>query len=452
MGAVDRASASDRAFLAMDRGPVPSHVAAVLLLEPGAGFDPAVVAAVVEQRIRAVPRLRQRLVRTPLGCGGPVWVDDETFDIRNHVRGSVCPPPGDERALLDAVAAVVTRPLPRSSPLWIIEVVSGLAGGRVAMVVVLHHVVADGVGGLAVLASLADVHPGNATRVFPRPPPPTGRLFHDALTRRLRSVRHAPDAGRALWSAMTAAGGLAPPPATACSLLRRTGPGRRIAVVHADRSAVRAAAHRAGGTVNDAVLVSIAGALRHVLDERGETVDAFTVAVPVAGRRTTDASALGNQTSPLLVTVPAVGDPEARIGLVAADVRARRPLATGPPPIALLGPVFRPMAALGGYRWYMNHQRRLHTLVSHVHGPDAAMTFAGARVTAVVPVAVAEAGNMAISFEALSYAGTLTVSAIADPDAFADLPALAEALADELAAFGPSQAGLHGASSHPGEY
>ena len=444
MGAVDRASASDRAFLAMDRGPVPSHVAAVLLLEPDAGFDPAVVAAVVEQRIRAVPRLRQRLVRTPLGCGGPVWVDDEAFDVRHHVRRSVCPPPGDVRALLDAVAAVVTRPLPRSSPLWMVEVVTGLAGDRVAMIVVLHHVVADGIGGLAVLASLADGHPDYATRAFPRPPPPTGRLFHDALTRRLHAVWHAPNAGRALWSAMTAAGGLAPPSATACSLLRRTGPGRRIAVVHADRSAVRAAAHRAGGTVNDAVLISIAGALRHVLLRRGETVDAFTVAVPVAGRRTTDASALGNQTSPLLVTVPAVGEPAARIALVAADVRARRPLATGPPPIALLGPAFRALAALGGYRWYMNHQRRLHTLFSHVRGPDRAMTFGGARVAAVVPVAVAEAGNVAISFEALSYAGTLTITAIADPDAFADLPALAEALAAELAAFGPSRVGLFG--------
>src|SRR4029450_1073403 len=123
--------------------------------------------------------------------------------------------------------------------------VTGLADGREAMIVVLHHVVADGIGGLAVLASLADGHPEYATRAFPRPPSPTGRLFHDALTRRLHAFRQAPNAGRALWSAMTAAGGLAPPSAIACSLLRRTGPGRRIVVVHADRAAVRAAAHRA---------------------------------------------------------------------------------------------------------------------------------------------------------------------------------------------------------------
>lgn len=110
--------------------------------------------------------------------------------------------------------------------------------------------------------------------------------------------------------------------------------------------------------------------------------------------------------------------------------RNRRPAR---PPSPCWDPCLRAAAALGGYHWYMNHQHRLHTLVSHVRGPEQPATFAGARVGQVIPVAVAEAGNLTVSFEALSYAGTLTITAVADPDHFPDLPALTDGLQAELA-------------------
>jgi hypothetical protein len=80
----------------------------------------------------------------------------------------------------------------------------------------------------------------------------------------------------------------------------------------------------------------------------------------------------------------------------------------------------------------MNHQHRLHTLVSHVRGPEQPVTFAGATVAQVIPVAVAEAGNLTVSFEVFSYAGTLTIAAVADPDHFPDLPVLTNGLQAEL--------------------
>ena len=72
---------------------------------------------------------------------------------------------------------------------------------------------------------------------------------------------------------MTAGGGRRPPRATPCSLVERTGPRRRIAVVHVDRTDLRAAAHRFGATTNDAILVAVAAALGEVLRARGEAVD-----------------------------------------------------------------------------------------------------------------------------------------------------------------------------------
>lgn len=429
----DRASATDLAFLAMDTGPVPGQLAAILVLNPDPAFDLAQAEQLIAERVPAIPRLRQRLIRVPAGCGRPIWVDDSDFDIDRHIRRVPCSYPGDEAALLDTAVSVIVEPLPRSRPLWSAVFITGVDGHPVALVVVLHHVLADGIGGLAVLAALLDHAPSPPAADFPRRRPTRSRLAADALLDRLRAVSRAPAAWRNLRTSMAAGGGLTPARATPCSLIQRTGPRRRLGVVRADLAGLRAAAHRHSCTVNDAVLTAVAGALHRVLASRGESVDAIAIAVPVAGRRSTTASHLGNQVAPLLVTAPTTGDLAQRLRQVAADVQARKASATGPPPIAVLGPMFRAAAALGAYRWYMNHQSRVHTLVSHVRGPDQPVTFAGAEVGQVIPVAVAEAGNLTISFEVLSYAGTLTITAVADPEHFPDLPVLTHGLQAELA-------------------
>jgi hypothetical protein len=117
---------------------------------------------------------------------------------------------------------------------------------------------------------------------------------------------------------------------------------------------------------------------------------------------------------------------------VAVQIRAGKGAATGPPPIAVLGWLFRPLAALGGYRWYMNHQHRFHTLVSHVRGPAELVTFGGSTVTSAIPAVVGYGGNIPVYFEALSYAGTLTITVVADPGHFPCPGALADGLRTEL--------------------
>jgi diacylglycerol O-acyltransferase / wax synthase len=92
----------------------------------------------------------------------------------------------------------------------------------------------------------------------------------------------------------------------------------------------------------------------------------------------------------------------------------------------------RPLAALGGYHWYMNHQHRFHTLVSHVRGPAEPVTLGGSAITSAIPVGVADGGNVTVYFDVLSYAGTLTLTVITDPARFPDLPTLTDALRAEL--------------------
>ena len=262
--------------------------------------------------------------------------------------------------------------------------------------------------------------------------PPARAHPREAFASSLRALRHTAQSWHLLGESMGAGGGLRPPRAARCSLNQPTGPRRQLAVVRADLAAVRTAVHRHGATTNDAVLVAVAGALHQVLRRRGESVGTLVVTVPVSGRRPDDGPPLGNMVSPMLVAVPATGRVPDRLRQVAAQVRAHKQAATGPPPIALLGWLFRPLAAAGGFRWYMNNQHRFHTLVPHVRGPAGPVTFGGCRIISAIPARVGPGGNIPVYFEVLSYAGTLTMTAVADPDHFLELGTLSDALRTEF--------------------
>ncbi|MEU7909230.1 wax ester/triacylglycerol synthase domain-containing protein [Actinoplanes sp. NPDC049118] len=425
---VDRVSDADLAFLAMDRGPVPEQIAVVLLLDRR--LRAAAFARLLRDRAAAVPRLRQRLVRTPPGCGAPIWVDDEAFDAGWHLVTAQCPGPGSERAMLEAVLPHVLRPLPRERPLWRAVLVDGLADGCTAVVFVVHHALSDGLGGLAALGRLLD---GDSPETLPPPSrrPTAWRLAADAWRSRAAALRAAPASLRRLRTAMAAGGGMAAVRAQPCSLLRVTGARRRVAVARVRLDALRTAAHRHHAGVHAALLAAVAEALHDTLARRGETVATVRVAVPVGTPRVGGATA-GNAVSPLVVAVPVTGPLGVRLSRVAADVRRGRAAAAGPAPITVLGGGFRLLAALGGYRWYMTHQRRLHTLVSYLRGPAGPVRLGGTLVREMIPIVVGGNANITVSFVALSYAGSLAVTAVADSDGCPDLEPLSRQLAAEL--------------------
>ncbi len=429
---MERVSAEDLTSLTTDTGPVPMQVGAILLLETAAGFDAARVVDAIGKRIRSVPRLRQRLVLTPIGCGRPVWVDDGDFEIARHVAVVACPSPADEAALLDLSAGLMTRRLPSERPLWSATFVTGVAGGRTALVVVFHHVLADGLGGLAVLAELVDGATGTDVVPFPRPAPSTAALAADAWRERSRAVTRLPDGlarVRVAMAELRASGSGRP---ARSSLNRPTGARRRFGVVRTELGPIVALAHARGGTVNDVVLTAVAGALHRLLAARGERAEHFVVSVPVAARRSASAGDLGNQVGVVPVEVPAVGRGSDRLAAVARATRAAKAMPRGAS-AALMGPVFRLLARLGIFHWFIDRQRLVNTFVTNLRGPEVRLTFLGAPIVDVLPVALVT-GNVTVSFAVLSYAGSLVVTIIADPDVCPDVVQLAELLTGELQA------------------
>jgi diacylglycerol O-acyltransferase / wax synthase len=433
---IDRLGTDDLVQLAADVGPVREQVGAVLLLDGPA--DAAALADLVANRLGSVPRLRQVVRRTPPGCGRPVWVDDPGFDASAHVRVLACRSPGDEHALLEAALGVLTAPLPPQRPPWRAAVLTGLAGGRVAVVVALHHVLTDGIGGLAVLARLADrgdgrPEPDPEDVPVPRPAPTAGELAREVWGRRWRAVRRLPSAARTLRTGLAEMRRLGRARASASSLNRRTGRRRSAVVARVPLDDVRATAHECGATVNDVVLAAVAGALRELVRRRGEPLPDMVASVPVARRAATSTDDLGNALGGMTVPLSVDVDRRRRLVRTAATTTERKD-ATGAAFGALVGPAFRLMGALHVVEPYIDRQRMVTAFVTGLAGPTRPLHIGGSPVGDIVPLSHLT-GNVTVTFAALSYAGTLVLSVTADPEACPDLDALKCLLQEELDAY-----------------
>ena len=178
---------------------------------PSGGIDIERVRAYVESRLHLIPRYRQHIARIPFE-GHPVWVDDDQFDIRYHVRHLSLPRPGCERELKRLAGWINSQQLDRGKPLWEMWVVEGLEDDRFALIAKTHHCMIDGLAGADLLAVLLrpsdDTDIDEAHRWRPRPAPTPGRLLRDAVLRRLTMPLRA---RRAHWPGSRPASGRAPP-------------------------------------------------------------------------------------------------------------------------------------------------------------------------------------------------------------------------------------------------
>ncbi|GAB2749441.1 wax ester/triacylglycerol synthase family O-acyltransferase [Terrabacter koreensis] len=428
-GAVRRLTPNDLTTLLSDRGPAPMNIAAVLVVDGGSRLDPSVVVSAVRDGAQQVPRLRQRLRAAPFGCGRPYWRDDDRFDVARHLTFEQVE---SDEALLDRAAELACHALPRDRPLWAAHWFSGLPGGEAALVFVTHHVLTDGIGGLAVLAALSDGTPAIPVAHVGASAPTRRALATEAWHDRLAGVRSVGPRLRLVRSGLHDLGARRERPRLCprTAFNRPTGPRRRVAVLEAPLGEAIAAAHRHGATLNDLLLSAVAGAMRRALADRGGPVDSVVLSVPYSSRTSTTPGRLGNETGVVPFRIPVGTDALDRLERVADLTRQQRgrPRAASAAP---LGVVFRGLARAGLLQWFVDHQRLVNSFVTNVRGPSDRLTFCGREVTRLLPIAVTP-GNVAVTFDVLSYAGTLSVCVVTDPDVVADREPLMAHLRDEM--------------------
>ena len=455
----ERLSSLDASFLYLESPTTAMHVGTVAVFEePADGFDHDRLVQLIGERIAYVPRYRQRLRAIPGRIANPVWVDDESFDISYHVRRSALPRPGGPHQLAEFVARVQSRRLDRTRPLWEAYLVEGLAGDRFAVVTKAHQAMVDGVAAVDIAQVIVDSSPRpsdappDTWRAAPEPSWP--ELLAGAVADTVRRPGELVDTVRTglgdlrSTAGRVAGGVLAVARTTARSAPSSTlngpvGEHRRYATVDTELDDFRAVHKVHGGSVNDVVLATVAGALREFLLSRGEPLSRAAVVralVPMSVQpevgEDEPPAGVGARLLSVLVDLP-VGEPSAvmRLHQTAYQTAAHADSGRAVRAETLAGVAgFAPptLHSLGARLAGSLSQRMFNLTITNVPGPQETLYADGARMVAVYPVTPLTKGQ-ALSVSTTSYDGGVYFGLNADRDLLPDLEVLAELVPDALA-------------------
>lgn len=460
----------DSAFVLLEVPGSAMNIGAVIELDFGGVADPKerfeLIRKNVAERIHEIPVLSQRIVRAPFDVTWPALVEDEKFDVNRHVSRVALPSPGSSDQFDTLISEFLSRPLVPTRPLWHLLVIEGLADGRAAAALKVHHALADGVSGAETFASLFDISPEvraplakdvevsdldstgpwglvtDGLRRFRQRPQIvvengvswTARLFEIVRTvvqvaivrGRRRSTPHQPSIFEARRTSLNSAPGIE-------KAYHRT----RIPMVDAKR-----AAKCHGASVTDFVITVTGGALRRLLEDRGDLPKRDLIAlVPINVRSVGDGN-MGNQISGMLVALHIdLVDPVERLKVIARDSaktvdvqresRAKMfqdmPRTVGP---LLLSTGGKLAAALGLFDLL---PPMANLMVSSVPGPPLPLWLSGHRVVSAAPVGPLF-GPISLNITALGFEENLEIGLFGSAETMPDLSVLRDYLREEAQA------------------
>lgn len=431
----------------------PKHTLKVLVLQPGDdGFDRAAAHRFAE-RLANLPEMRWVVAPMPRDLAPAEWIDRGRPDVEAHLEHRTLPEP-TETAFASCLGELLARHLPRDRPLWRLSFVDGLEGGRVALVLALHHALADGTASARIIEAVVDrgeaAERDLAAGVEPEPMPDlrtqattvarhhahqvvsTPRLVVRSLTSAARVVRHRRATGESPQRRFD--GPITPlaVPLTAGRIYAQT------EVPLDDLKRVRKA-HDA--SVNDVYMAVVGRAVHRFLDELGhDPGEQLTANVPVSVRPADDTTRHGNHIRNWNVgLVSHEPDPLVRLRAICDQsrvLRAERDVIDE----QLLRDWFGRYGAarhltrtLVGVEAKRSGRTPINLVVSNVPGPRSPMTVEGTKVVGLRSASVL-IPHHALNATAWSYCDTVSMGFTACAGVFDSLERLTELAREELGA------------------
>ena len=442
-----RLNAIDAAFLYLERREIPLAIAGVFVFDGPIDFEEFV--AYIDSKLHLIPRYRQVVIPPPFNLGYPTWEDFPRFDIRQHIFPQRLAAPGGENRLEALAGRLFSQVMDRNKPLWEIHVVDGLGGGRGALIVRIHHALADGISGAALLKILFDATP-EGSRAVPQPPP-TGfpappvehslaeavtSAIHTSLKSMIAAEAALLDFGQALLSEPMQSGlaglmKLLPEWAKPIERLpfnRPCGGTRKFVWSSIDFADIQAIRQRLGGTVNEVVLTVVTQAVARYAKLHGQNVkDRFVrIVCPVNVRAEGEQGSLGNQITFLPVVLPmGIENPAELLHAVCArmqvmkNVRAAELVAIA---AAWIGAMPPPMQAMfwEGIPLVPLPQPLLNLICTNIPGSKTPLYALGRRMIASYPQ-VPTGYELGVGVAVQSYDGRLFFGLTADAKAAGDV-------------------------------
>lgn len=470
-------SAFDAQFLS-ETGNTLAHYTGITILEPdeaGTGVSRDEVVARVTERLDRLDPLRWKLQAVPLGIDHPVFVEVDV-DVDAHVYERPAPAPGSDRELADIVAEILENRLDRDRPLWRIDVVTGLAGGRSAVLTTLHHAVADGVAAAGIFGELmvdgaaagpvarrgvarpsrADLFVRGVRRTVAHPLRSASagvavlpHLDQSPSLRSIPGVTRIAGAARGVERLAARATGATPKAAPAVVAAPRTrfnGPlsaTRTVAFASLPLHVVKDLKNAHGVTFNDIVIAGVAGGLRRRMQATGEVPDAPLVAfVPTSVRTPVADGGFGNAISSFVVPIPTHrAEPERRVRFAHRSMQAAKDRHKDIPTTlladmnGLIPPLLFGTVASVAMRLMDSGQVAppVNLTISNVPGPPVRVTSFGRTVAAQYPASLIF-GGVGLNVTVVSYDDQLEIGMVGDGELIPDLHELVDDVREEFAA------------------
>lgn len=397
----------------------------------------------VERLSHDLPMLRQTVVESPPPAP-PRWQDCADFDLDFHMRRVAAPADGSFADVLELARLAQMEDFDRARPLWKITLIEGLPDGEAAVLCVFHHALSDGVGGVQIAMALFGLSPEPSSADAESPPPPRRSPlddYRDAARYGLGVVGSAVtgvlaaapklivDGVRSPLRTVASAAGLAtsvyrtvrPVNATGSPLMTRRSLIRRLDVLEVPKAALRDAAHRGGGALNDAFVAGVAGGLRRYHEKHDVGVGSLHLTMPISLRTERDAPG-GNRITLMRFDIPAdVADPAERIRQIHERTERVRHEKSLPHTQLIAGFLNRVP------RWYIGTiLRHVDFLASDVPGIPVPVQLGGANVR--VQYAFGPTIGSAVNVTLLTYVDTCAIGIDVDSGAIPDIALFTECL------------------------
>ncbi|MGB3230116.1 MAG: wax ester/triacylglycerol synthase family O-acyltransferase [Mycobacterium sp.] len=448
---MERLSGLDAALLYSESSRIPLNICSVAELDtstvPG-GYSFERFRDDLGSRMQALPELRAKLADSQLNLDHPVWVEERNFDLSRHLKRIGLPVPGGRKELVDLCAHIAAVPLDRSKPLWEMWVMEGVGGtvpeggGRLALMLKVHHAVVDGVSAANLLNTLCDL---DFDAALPEPVDGPGdaapwAIAADGLmrfvTRPWQLTKVIPATAdlvvKTVDRAVNGKAMAAPFSAPATRFNTELTSERSIALAQLDLSDVKKVKNRFGVKVNDVVMALCSGALRGFLADREELPDKpLIAAVPSSVQGLTDRPGR-NQLSGMFCNLHTdIDDPVQRLLTIAESNTCAKEHSGSLGPALLVD--LAAMISRGMFGWMLGLMSRTPLTRAHIHnviisnvaGPTRTLYSCGAEVTALFPLGPIFHGS-GLNVTVMSLGDTLNVGLISCPHLVDDLWGLAD--------------------------
>ena len=417
-------------------------VAVIELDKDSPGLSIEAFRQVIASRMDKLVPLGYQLVDVPMKFHHPMWRENCEVDFEYHVRPWRLAAPGGRRQLDEAIGEIASTQLDRDRPLWEMYFVEGLANNRFAVVLKIHHALADGVASANLMAHGMDLMPTpQASSYTPDAAPSKRELMTSAVADHVRHVGRIPatirytaqGVGRVRRSSRKLSPELTmpftPPPTF---MNHKLTPERRFATATLALADVKETGKKLGATINDMVLAMSTGALRTLLLRYDGKAEPLLASVPVAYDFSPERIS-GNHFTGMMVALPADSDdPLERVQAChdnAVSAKESHQL-LGPELISRWAAYWPPRATEAMFRWLSGRDGQnkvLNLNISNVPGPRERGRVGGALVTEIYSVGPLTAGS-GLNITVWSYVDQLNISVLTDGATVKDPHEVTEAM------------------------